>query len=283
MATNIVMNPETFGESSAVPPQSSHNQFTILAKKCKGKALIELVKQVLESPGVHVFGELLSMPNIKELENTQDKKYLNTLNLFAYGTYKDYTKNPSNFLELSPVMKKKLQHLTIVAMAIKSKCIPYLQLLSELEMTNVRALEDLIIEAIYADIIHGKLDQKNKQLEIDFALGRDIRPDDIQHISETLQEWCKSCETVLGCIEVQINKANTDKANRLAHQKNIEMEIIHVRKNLRTMQDQDDIMQTDSREQMQAGPSSGIDPRKRSLKSKQGRPSGKSWFKFSQN
>lgn len=51
------------------------------------------------------------------------------------------------------------------------------------------------------------------------------------------------------------------------------------------MQDQDEIMQTDSREQMQAGPSSGIDPRKRSLKSKQGRPSGKSWFsqKFSQN
>lgn len=47
-------------------------------------------------------------------------------------------------------MKTKLQHLTIAAMAIKSKCIPYVQLLDELEMTNVRALEDLIIETIYA-------------------------------------------------------------------------------------------------------------------------------------
>lgn len=78
---------------------------------------------------------------------------------------------------------------------------------------------------LFLDIIHGKLDQKNKQLEIDFALGRDIRPDDIEHISETLQEWCKSCETVLECIEVQINKANSEKASRLTHQKTIEAEV----------------------------------------------------------
>lgn len=83
----------------------------------------------------------------------------------------------------------------------------------------------MIAILFFADIIQGKLDQKNKQLEIDFVLGRDIRPDDIQSISETLQEWCKSCETVLECIELQINKANTDKANRLAHQKNIEAEV----------------------------------------------------------
>ena len=32
------------------------------------------------------------------------------------------------------------------------------------EMLNYNCFQDLIIDAIYADIIHGKLDQKNKQV-----------------------------------------------------------------------------------------------------------------------
>lgn len=47
-------------------------------------------------------------------------------------------------------MIKKLQHLTIVTMAIRSKVIPYKDLLVELDIKNVRDLEDLIIESIYA-------------------------------------------------------------------------------------------------------------------------------------
>lgn len=39
-------------------------QFLLLAKTAKGAAAVELVKQVLEAPGVYVFGELLDMPNI---------------------------------------------------------------------------------------------------------------------------------------------------------------------------------------------------------------------------
>jgi len=49
--------------------------------------------------------------------------------------------------------------------------------------------QDLIIDAIYADIIRGKLDQKNQQLEVDFAVGRDIRPEHITEISEVLDSW----------------------------------------------------------------------------------------------
>jgi COP9 signalosome complex subunit 7 len=42
-------------------------QFVLLAKSAKGAAAVELVKQVLEAPGVHVFGELLDMPNVVEV------------------------------------------------------------------------------------------------------------------------------------------------------------------------------------------------------------------------
>lgn len=42
-------------------------QFVLLSKNAKGAAAVELVRQVISTPGVHVFGELLSMPNIKEV------------------------------------------------------------------------------------------------------------------------------------------------------------------------------------------------------------------------
>lgn len=50
---------------------SSNNpleQFVLLAKSAKGAACLELIKQVLEAPGVHVFGELLDMPNVIEVK-----------------------------------------------------------------------------------------------------------------------------------------------------------------------------------------------------------------------
>jgi len=53
--------------------------------------------------------------------------------------------------------------------------------------------QDLIIDAIYADIIRGKLDQKNQQLEVDFAIGRDIQPEHIQEISKVLDNWWVVC------------------------------------------------------------------------------------------
>lgn len=145
--------------------------------------------------------------------------------MFAYGTYKEYVENQDQVLELTPVMRKKLQHLTIVTLAIKSKCIPYARLLEELHISNVRDLEDLIIEAIYADIIHGKLDQKNSQLEVDYAIGRDIREEDVKDIAGTLQEWCDSCETVLTVIEEQIRTANAEKAKKIKHKDKIEKEV----------------------------------------------------------
>lgn len=85
-----------------------------------------------------------------QLETGTYEKHYKTLNLFAYGTYKDYLENKSDYLELTPAQCKKLQHLTIATLATQEKCIPYSVLLKELDIKNVRDLEDLIIEAIYA-------------------------------------------------------------------------------------------------------------------------------------
>lgn len=57
----------------------SLEQFVLLAKGAKGFACAELIKQVLEAPGVHVFGELLEMPNIKEVRNYRYKLRVTTI------------------------------------------------------------------------------------------------------------------------------------------------------------------------------------------------------------
>lgn len=84
------------------------------------------------------------------MEGTPNAKYLNTLNLFAYGTYKDYVAKRDDMIDISDVMTKKLKHLTIVSMAIEQKCIAYGDLQDQLVIANVRDLEDMIIEGIYA-------------------------------------------------------------------------------------------------------------------------------------
>ena len=42
-------------------------QFLLLAKNAKGVAAAHLIKQVTEAPGVYVFGELMTLPNILEV------------------------------------------------------------------------------------------------------------------------------------------------------------------------------------------------------------------------
>ncbi|CAH2248114.1 intestinal-type alkaline phosphatase-like [Pelobates cultripes] len=165
--------------------------------------------------------------------------YLQLLNLFAYGTYPDYVgaklikANKANLPELSGAQKNKLKHLTIVSLASRMKCIPYSVLLKDLEMRNLRELEDLIIEAVYTDIIQGKLDQRNHVLEVDFCIGRDIPKKDISSIVKTLQEWCDGCEAVLMGIEQQVLRANQYKENHIRTQQQIETEVTNIKKTLK--------------------------------------------------
>lgn len=221
-------------------------QFVLLAKTAKGAAAVGLIKQVLEAPNVYVFGELLDMPNIQELSAGHNASYLLLLNLFAYGTYRDYKEKKSELPELTPPMLNKLRHLTMVSLATKNKCIPYSVLLEELDIPNLRALEDLIIEVIYADIIHGKLDQKNQQLEVDYAIGRDIRPEAVPEVISVLQDWCSGCEAVLQGIETQINKANQNKENNLKMKQKIEIEVSNIKKTLKSTHADDEQMVTES-------------------------------------
>lgn len=219
----------------------SHNleQYVLLAKSARGAGLVALINQTLEAPGVYVFGELIGMPSVKALENSENSSYWTLLNIFAFGTYSDYKEKASLLPALTATQLRKLQHLTIVSLAAKSKFIPYSLLLQELDIKNLRELEDVIIDAIYADIIHGKLDQKNKQLEVDFAIGRDITPETVNRVTEVLQDWCDGCESVLRSIEKQIERANTHKEKKQKQKIQVEAEVENLKKAIKASSQSD--------------------------------------------
>lgn len=53
----------------------------------------------------------------------------------------------------------------------------------------MRQLEDLIMDAIYQNVINANLDQKLKLVEVHSAMGRDLRPGQAQVMLKVLQEW----------------------------------------------------------------------------------------------
>ncbi|KAJ8021742.1 COP9 signalosome complex subunit 7b [Holothuria leucospilota] len=54
--------------SEAGKTSNALEQYVLLAKGTKGAAAVALIRQVLEAPGVYVFGELLEVPNIQEVK-----------------------------------------------------------------------------------------------------------------------------------------------------------------------------------------------------------------------
>ena len=156
-------------EVSQSVQKNIHEQFQKLIKENSSnkQERANFIVQILENLSLYTFSEFLQLPEIDEvinqhftipnnscfefqLKSGEYEKHYNTLNLFAFGTYRQYMENKEKLLLLSPIMDKKLKHLTILTLATQKKTLPYDDLMSELDLKNVRHLEDIIIEAIYA-------------------------------------------------------------------------------------------------------------------------------------
>jgi len=209
-------------------------QYLVLAKGARGAAAVSLVKQALEAPSLYVFGELLHCNSVKQLEESAEHKpYADLLRIFAYGKCSDYITNKQTLPEISAGMIRKLRHLTIVSLATNNKQIPYGLLLKELDLHNVRELEDLIIEAIYAGVIKARMDQSKQLLEVRYTLGRDIQISELSKLLVILEDWTGKCSESLTDIQNQIVAAQLKKAHRVTQNQQTEAEICNIKKTLK--------------------------------------------------
>ncbi|TPX44048.1 hypothetical protein SeMB42_g03184 [Synchytrium endobioticum] len=203
-------------------------QFLLLAKGTKGGACVKLIGDVLGAYGVYVFGEFLDMQNVRELAaNSEFEPYHRLLCIFAYGTYQDYKENASSLPPLSPTQLQKLKHLSLVTLSEQTRSLKYEQLQQYLDIDSIRELEDLIIDAIYNGVIKGKLDQKKSSLEVEYAMGRDLRPaGQSAAILSLLSNWIATSETLLKALDekvLEINVSNAAyKADKEEWEKNLE-------------------------------------------------------------
>lgn len=72
-------------------------------------------------------------------------------------------------------------------------------------MSSIRELEDLIIDAIYLDVLRARLDQSEQQLQIEYTMGRDLDPEGgVQALLDALKAWAQTTHVVLQTLDEKI-------------------------------------------------------------------------------
>ncbi|GAY43605.1 hypothetical protein CUMW_075780, partial [Citrus unshiu] len=177
-----------------------------------GPALVKLIVEATSHPSLFAFSEILSVPNLLQLQGTESSVYIDLLRLFAHGTWTDYKSNAAHLPQLVPDQAVKLKQLSVLTLAEMNKVLSYDQLLKELEVANVRELEDFLInECMYVGIVKGKLNQLRRCFEVQFAAGRDLRHGQLENMMQSLTNWFLSvCPFNVVClILIFIDSQNT--------------------------------------------------------------------------
>eukprot|EP00270_Netrium_digitus_P001598 TRINITY_DN1176_c0_g1_i2.p1 TRINITY_DN1176_c0_g1~~TRINITY_DN1176_c0_g1_i2.p1 ORF type:complete len:262 (-),score=77.41 TRINITY_DN1176_c0_g1_i2:273-1058(-) len=199
-------------------------QFCLLAKNARGRALVELVAQATSHPSLFAFGEILEVTSMQEqLRGSEHSHALDLMELFSYGTWSDYKSSAEKFPPLELQQQLKLKQLTVMKLAETAKVLPYDLLMRELDVGNVRELEDLLInDCMYAGIVRGKLDQRRRCFEVHSAAGRDIQPQQMEAMIQTLGSWLATSDNLLQSIEERIQWADIEGEAQRRHRKEVE-------------------------------------------------------------
>ncbi|KAF2311037.1 hypothetical protein GH714_019253 [Hevea brasiliensis] len=222
------------------------HHFVKQASPLKGSLLVPVIIEATSHPSLFSFSEILAVPSFAELEGTENSRHLDVLRLFAHGTWTDYKNNAGHLPELISDQVLKLKQLTVLTFAETNKVLPYDQLMQELDVTNVRELEDFLInECMYAGIVRGKLDQLRRCFEVQFAAGRDLRPGQLGNMLNIIKlslgklylvpfaiVRLATSENLLVSIQEKIKWADTMSELNKKHRKDVEDRVEEVKKSL---------------------------------------------------
>ncbi|KAL8236163.1 hypothetical protein R6Q59_017244 [Mikania micrantha] len=207
--------------------------FVNQASNCNASSLARVIGEAISHPSLFAFSEILSVPNVIELQGTEHSTYLDLLRMFAHGTWSEYKRNASDLPPLMPDQVLKLKQLTVLTLAEANKVLPYDVLMQELDVINVRELEDFLInECMYVGIVRGKLDQLHRCFQVQFAAGRDLRPEQLECMISTLSNWLGTSDNLLVTIQDKIKWADTMSELDKKHKKEAEERMEEVKKTL---------------------------------------------------
>lgn len=197
----------------------SFQPFIALSKSAKSpRAAADLVTRATSAANTFIFTELLDTPQVQALANSDEfSSHLTLLQIFSHGTYADYTANASTLPALNDEQRLKLRQLSLLTLVANGGNAPdddamqqdqeqpnlsYASLIRQLELSNARELEELVISAIYAGLIEGQLDPANEMVQINsVAALRDVPARGVGGLLSSLQGWAGRCEATLQELE----------------------------------------------------------------------------------
>ncbi|KAM7512179.1 hypothetical protein LguiB_011054 [Lonicera macranthoides] len=214
--------------------QAEHIEFFVKqASIHSGSSLAKVVIEATSHPSLFAFSEILAIPNVLELQGTENSAYLDLLRLFAHGTWSEYKSVAGQLPPLVPDQVLKLKQLSVLTLAETNKVLPYDVLMQQLDVANVRELEDFLInECMYVGIVRGKLDQLRRCFEVQFAAGRDLRPGQLGSMIQTLSSWLGTSDNLLISIQDKIKWADSMSEVDKKHKKEVEERVDEVKKSL---------------------------------------------------
>lgn len=180
--------------------------FLALSKSATSpRAAADLVTRATSAPNTFLFTELLQTPQIQALAASQEfTAYLTLLQIFSYGSYGTYHAT-ADLPTLNDTQTLKLRQLSLLSLASDRSSLSYDALQKALGLSSPREVEDLVITAIYAGLLHATLDPARQAVSVtSVAPLRDLAPGTIPDMISALQNWAGRCQSTLGDLEDQI-------------------------------------------------------------------------------
>ncbi|KAI7748435.1 hypothetical protein M8C21_007593 [Ambrosia artemisiifolia] len=210
--------------------------FVNQASSSKASSLATVIADATSHPSLFAFSEILSLPNVIQRLSATVPAYRTIIR----GNKYNMSGNASNLPPLVPDQVLKLKQLTVLTLAEANKVLPYDVLMQELDVINVRELEDFLInECMYVGIIRGKLDQFRRCFQVQFAAGRDLRPGQLGSMIHTLSNWLSTSDNLLITIQDKIKWADTMSELDKKHKKEADEKMEEVKKSLSLKEDID--------------------------------------------
>ncbi|KAI0183148.1 PCI domain-containing protein [Xylaria flabelliformis] len=181
--------------------------FLALTKSAtSARAAANLVTQATSNPNTYVFTELLQTPQIQALsQSSEHASYLKLLEIFSYGTYDSYHTLSTTLPPLNDAQALKLRQLSLLTIAKSPHNLTYEALQHGLGLHNPRAVEDLVISAVYAGLVDAQLDPRNARVHISSVSPlRDLEPGAVPSMLNALREWSARCSTTLVDLDEQV-------------------------------------------------------------------------------
>ncbi|KAF5026567.1 hypothetical protein F66182_1356 [Fusarium sp. NRRL 66182] len=194
--------------------------FLALSKSATSpRAAADLITRATSAPNTFFFSDLLQTPTVQNLADSEYVSHLKLLQMFAYGTYSSY-KSTQGLPELAEAQATKLRQLSLLSLARDRQNLSYSALQDALDLPGPREVENLVISAVYAGLLHATLDPARATVQVSsVAPLRDLAPGAIPDMAAALKVWADRCTTALGGLEIQIKEIQATAAARQREQR----------------------------------------------------------------